>query len=172
MQDTTNSATTTTTTAINELSVSIESFNCHGYKESFDYVLERLQNSDFMCLSETWITPSELTLIQDNINFHVISKTNQFIVFNKSGMQNDDEHSTGRPYSGVAIICRVIDDLTYEMIQCENSRIVAVLIKDKNDHPIHLIVNVYMPYHDGTNNQCDEYLTCIDAVQAILDEFW
>jgi len=45
-------------------------------------------------------------------------------------MSKYDEHSTGRPYSGVAIICKVNDSLSYEIINSRNSRIIAVLIKD------------------------------------------
>jgi hypothetical protein len=64
-----------------------------------------------MCLCETWIKPSELSLIQHNIDSQEISKDNSYIVFNQYGMSEDDEHSAGRPYGGVAIICKVIDGL-------------------------------------------------------------
>ena len=58
-----------------------------------------------MCLCETWVK-------QNNIDNLEISNASSYIVFNKSGMFEDDEHSTGRPYGGVAIICKVVDGLS------------------------------------------------------------
>jgi len=63
---------------------------------------------------------------------------NSCIVINKSGISEDDEHSTGRPYGGVAIICKVIDGLSYEIINSRNSRILTVLIKHRYDRPIYI----------------------------------
>ena len=83
-----------------------------------------------MYLCRTWVKPSELSLIQHNRDSHEISNPNSYVVFNKSGMSEDNEHSTGRSYGGVAIICKVIDGLSYEIINSRNSRILAVLIKD------------------------------------------
>ena len=55
-------------------------------------------------------------------------------------MIEEDEHTPGRPYGGVALICKRIDGLIYEPI---NSRII-----DMNDNPVHLIIYVYMPYYN------------------------
>jgi hypothetical protein len=60
-----------------------------------------------MFLCETRIKPSEFSLIQNIIDSHEISNVNSYVVFNKSGMSEDNEHSTGRPYGGVAIICKI-----------------------------------------------------------------
>ena len=111
-----------------------------------------------------------MTLVSNIINYI----NDKYVVFNKSGMLAEDEHSAGRPYGGVAIICRVIDGLTYELVKCasDNSRIVAVLIKDIHDNPVHLIICLYMPYYDGSKPmQTDDYLTCIDATQSIIDTY-
>ena len=108
-----------------------------------------------MFLCETWIKPSELSLIPNNIDSHGISNVNSYVVFNKYGMSEDGEHSTGRPYGGVAIICKVIDGLSYEIINSRNSRILAVLIKDNYDRPIHFMSCAYMPYFDGSQDKND-----------------
>ncbi len=86
--------------------------------------------TDFLCLPETWVKPSELHLIQDNINSHEVSKNQKYYVFNKCGMTEDDEHSTGRPFGGVAIICKHTKGLSYEEVNCDHSRIIAVLVKN------------------------------------------
>ncbi len=163
-----------TTMTTKELTISFEYYNCHGYKESIEYILSRMYNTDFMCLTETWIKPSENSLIQQNINDHIISKDNYFVVFNKSGMWEDDEHSAGRPYSGVCVICRVIKGLSYELIQCasDNPRIIRIMIKDRNDNLINLIICTYMPYYeDSKPNLTDEYVSSIDDIQAMIDGY-
>jgi len=76
-----------------------------------------------MCLCETWIKPTELSLIQNNIDSNEISNANSYVVFNKSGMSEHVEHSTGRPYGSEAIICKVIDGLSYEIINSRNTDI-------------------------------------------------
>ena len=125
-----------------------------------------------MCLTETWLKPSEHNFMQSCIDAHLISKDNSFIVFNKSGMSDEDEHSPGRPYGGVAIVCRIINGLSYELIKCENNRIIAVLIKDSHDNPVQLVVCVYMPYYDKSDHKLShEYVECIDAIQTIIDEY-
>ena len=150
----------------------IECFNSHGFKESLDFISNRLSTCDFMCLSETWIKPSELNLIQRCLDEHVVSNVNKFIVFNKTGMLDEDEHSPGRPYGGVAIICKILHGFSYELIKCDNRRIIGVLIKDNNDNPIHLIISTYFPFYDkGNRSQTDEYIECIEALQATVDEY-
>ena len=58
-------------TTTNKRSVSMETFNCHGFKESCDYIVSRMSITDFMCLTETWIKHSEHELIQKTINDHL-----------------------------------------------------------------------------------------------------
>ena len=112
----------TTPADTNTLTLTIECFNCHGFMESVDYILSRLHNVNFMCLSETWVKPSEPDLIQNIINQHEISKHNKYVVFSKFGMDEEDEFLSGRPYGGVAIICKVLDNISYETITC-NTRV-------------------------------------------------
>ncbi len=49
--------------------------------------------TDCMCLSETWVKPSELHLIQDNINSGEVSKNYKYYVFNKCGTTEDEENN-------------------------------------------------------------------------------
>ena len=80
---------TTTVTGHRKVSTIMDTFNCRGFKESSDYILSRLANTDFMCLSETWIRPSEHGLIQKIVDAHIVSRSSQYTVFNKSGMTID-----------------------------------------------------------------------------------
>ena len=129
------------------LDIAVETFNCHGFKESVDYIFYRLLNVDFMVLNETWVKPNELDLIQSVLNDHEISSNNRFVVFNKCQMSHEDIGGPGRPYGGVAIICRVIEGLSYEFIQCDSNRIIAVIVKTHDNVPLHILIGVYMPWN-------------------------
>ena len=157
---------------INKLVISVECFNCHGFKESSDYILSRASDVNFMCLSETWIKSSEPDFIQNIINQHVMSKNNSYVVFSKCGMDEDDEHLPGRPYGGVAIICKVMDNISYEMIKCNTRNIVGVMMKDIHGSPMQMLLGVYMPYYDRSKiSQTDAYVEYIDELQCIIDEY-
>ena len=125
-----------------------------------------------MCLTETWIKPSEHELIQNIVDQHVISQSNSYVVHGKTGMDADEEHSRGRPYGGVAIICKRIEGLTYDLIECSNQRIIGIVINDSSGVPIYVLLCAYMPYFDkGNHNQTEQYVECIDALQSIIDTF-
>ena len=51
-----------------------------------------------MCLSETWLRPGDLYLVDEALKRDVRSSLNQYSVFSKSGMTPDDY--VGRPYGG------------------------------------------------------------------------
>jgi len=46
-----------------------------------------------------------------------------------------------------------------------------VLIKDRYDRPSHIIVCAYMPYFEGSQDKNEEFLTCTDAMQVIIDKY-
>ena len=154
------------------IAIVLETFYCHGSKKSSDYILSRLYDTDCMCLTETWIKPSEHELIQNIVKQHVISQSNNYVVYVKTGMDADEENFRGRPYRGVAIICKRIDGLTYDLIECSNQIIIGIVINDSSGVPIHVLIRAFMPYFDKANhNQTEQYVECIDALQSIIDTF-
>ena len=93
---------------------------------------------------------------------------------NKTGtcMCDNDVHSSGRPYGGVAIVCRIIDGITYEPLKCTSPNVTGILLKDNNGIPIQVIVCVYMPYYDKSKpEQTDKYVECINELQCITDDY-
>ena len=61
--------------------------NCKGFKQSCDYIIKRLINDcDVMCLSETWLRPGDLYLVDKALKRDVRSSLNQYSVFSKSGI--------------------------------------------------------------------------------------
>ena len=53
-----------------KLNIAAETLNCHGFAQSSEYVISRLQYCNILCLSETWIWPHEVNLIADTISKH------------------------------------------------------------------------------------------------------
>ena len=54
----------------NKISITMETYNCHGFSRTADYVLERLNNSDIMGLTETWLRSNELHTVKDALQNH------------------------------------------------------------------------------------------------------
>ena len=72
-------------TNTNECHLSVETFNCHGLKQSSQYIAERLQENDILCLTETWLRPDEDIILESSFN-----KSKSYDIFSKSGMVDTD----------------------------------------------------------------------------------
>ena len=162
----TGAATSTTTHLPNTTDVIVTSFNCKGFSQSADYICKLLQDCDILCLTETWLWPNELDIIQCAINatFH---GSDSFVVFAKSSMCDIEGDYHGRPFGGLAIICKRRPDFIYyqEVLNCD--RVLALKLCDNTGTHLQTIVNVYMPYYDS---QMTEEFTCtIDFLQDYID---
>ena len=82
----------------------LETYNCHGFNQNADYVLERILNCDIMGLSETWLRPNEVHSIKTAMQNHPKFKNiyNDFEVFSKSGMVDLESDYLCRPKGGVS----------------------------------------------------------------------
>ena len=92
--------------------ISCETFNCKGFKQSADYIRARLENCDILCLNETWLRPHELKSVESILNNSSNKLDGKCVAFSKSGMTEIDESSySGRPFGGVTIVCKSRSDL-------------------------------------------------------------
>ena len=66
-----------------------------------------------MCLSETWLRPGDLYLVDQALKRDVRSSLNQYSVFSKSGMSDTPADYVGRPYGGVTVICKHQPNLSF-----------------------------------------------------------
>ena len=64
------------------------SYNCKGFKQSFTYCTDLLQQCDILYLSETWLRPCELSSIEKCVQGGVNGNSD---VFAKSGMADIDQ---------------------------------------------------------------------------------
>ena len=150
--------------------LTLETFNCHGFKQSTDFIIKRLSNTDIMCLCETWLKRQENDLISSVINGAGFS--DEFVVFQKSGMVDNDVNIKGRPYGGLAVICKKRKDLCFSWLPCDNDRLCTILVSDHKNNPIQVIVNVYLPYFDRSKlDNTEMYIKTINDLQLILDSY-
>ena len=171
-QQTTDTGTDTSrnTTRTTSLRLSVETLNCMGFKQNSDYISNRMKKNDVMCLSETWCRPNELDIINDALKHS--DPDSKFSVFAKSGMTDEVPDYLGRPYGGVAVICRHRNKLNFQMLDSESDRVVPVAISSKSGRTIQIVVSVYLPYYDGGNGkQTELLLSTIDALQVIIDSY-
>ena len=122
---------------------SFETYNCHGFKQSYLYIKERLDVTDVICLQETWLRPHELGIISE-----VLETDAKLSIFSKSSMDEIQADYNGRPFGGVAIICKQKPDVYYRELDTNSKRLIAVGMYDKRARLIQVIVSVYMPFYN------------------------
>jgi exonuclease III len=127
-----------------------------------------MHSCDILCLTETWLRPEELSLI-DNVFNDNADFTCSFNVFAKSSMNaiDSDGATRGRPYGGLAIICKCSDDLLFNEVTVPHDRLQALKVCNANGTVVHSILNAYMPYFAPTLTE--EYVSTLDQAQALID---
>ena len=169
--------TTMTNTVINScpddftshtIPVTVETFNCHGIKQSCFYVAERLKLCDILCLQETWLRPHELQFVH-KLGGNSLTDCD---IFFKSSMNDIDACYSGRPFGGLVTIVRYNEHFKGTEIYVDSDRLQVVALKDKSSNTVHVIINVYMPYfHSGDKTQTEEYIQTLDLLQNIIDTY-
>ena len=153
-----------------EITLKTECFNCHGFKQSANYITKHIKQCDFMLLSETWLWPHELTLIDKSICDS--NSSDDFKVFSKSSMCNVESDYCGRPFGGLAIIAKVNVHYSCFEIPTDCDRLLVVEVKDNNGTLLQVLCNIYMPYFDRSKKeQIAIYVEVIDVLQSILDKY-
>ena len=153
--------------------ITLESYNCHGFSRTADYVLERLETCDIMGLTETWFRPNELHTIENAIKSHPTFQNNckNFLIYSKSGMQDTDADYSGRPYGGVSVVVKPNRYYTCKEIENLSERIVSIGLYDNENNLTRVICCVYMPYYNGKSDQLELYIETLDMLQAIIDQY-
>ena len=149
-----------------DITISCESFNCHGLKQSIAYINDRLEHCDILCLNETWLRPYECQYVKNMISHCPVT------VFAKSSMNEIDDGYSGRPFGGLAVICKTNSLYHARMINVHNDRLLVIGLYTTGGALFHVIVNVYMPFYD--RSKCDntmQYVEVIDELQNVVDKY-
>ena len=151
-----------------DIILNIQSFNCKGFKSSFDYVFYLLDSCDIMCLSETWLRPEEQHCIGEMADKMALSNKIDS-VFSKSTMTDIGADYRGRPFCGISMICNKYSSFKYHEMDIPSDRLQAVCISDNSGKPVQIVVNVYMPFYNGTSGQSELFAETMDILQGFID---
>ena len=154
-----------------EIVLTCEQLNCHGYMQSSDYVNRRLQGCDILCLTETWLKPSELPAIQENVKHYSATLAKECLIFAKSGMENVDPSYSGRPYGGLCVIVKKNHRYTARLIESPSDRTIAVGLYDVDGKLIQMVICVYMPFFNGSAEKLEEFIDTCDVIQTLIDKY-
>ena len=116
---------------------------------------------DLALICEHWLRPCELHSFSDRY-----TSMDCWTSF-KSSM--DPENVTGgRPYGGVAWICKRLPQISYKPLDINSDRLCGVQMIH-NGKVIMNFIGVYLPYHNGTVDQLDLFGETIQTLQAFMD---
>ena len=127
----------------NNNKLKIVSYDCNSAKNRVDVIRELINNHDIVCLQETFLNKSDTDFIMGldkNINFFI---SDSQVNYNANG---------GHPKGGLLIIWKKYLDKAISPILFHTNYI-GISSAD-NDY---LLVNVYLPYDDHSNDQLTNY---------------
>ena len=127
-------------------------------------------DNDIVFLGETWIKLGQDDILYDIFDDSIANDNLQ--IFGKSGMTDASNDYTGRPYGGVAFICKSNAKLCYQEIPCLSDRVTAIKVISATKVQVATMIGVYMPYYDRSKpEKTDNYLETLDCIQLLLDEY-
>jgi exonuclease III len=140
----------------------IITYNCCGLNLQQRPTLQKIltANNDIICLQETWLTKQDLGLLNTlHKNYHGTGK---------STTDSSDGPILGHPPGGVAILWREKLDAHVEVLDLQHDWLCGISIRCQSK--VFVIVCVYMPHYVNSGEQEDRYLSCLGALQSVLEE--
>ena len=153
---------TVTGTTATTMKLTCINFNCKDFCSSAEYIACLAKKCDILCLSETWLRPENLHVI-DSVLQNTLDS--DFQVFAKSSMNDLDGAHRGRPFGGMAVICKRKPGLLFNELEVDCVR--AINVCDDAGNVIHLVLSVYLPFYCADNT--DDFIHTLDHIQALID---
>ena len=136
------------------------SFNCSGFKyRNYDYLRELYKTHDILLLQETWLydfQADQITNTLPNSRYHAISS-----------MDSRDIGRVGRPYGGCCVVWHGENIAPFSPISNTSSRVCAVVARSQTINL--LIISVYMPIDDNSDNNHDLYGDTLNEISALIN---
>ena len=141
----------------------IASFNCKNVKSSLPELYALCNMSDLVLLQETWLSHSEVNLLQ---NLH-----DEFYADAISSFR-DDALLVGRPHGGLAILWRKKLAHHLKVEKYDDPRILGINLCSGDSLQHTLILNVYLPCDTGSqlDSNYDEFMNTLGKVLAIVQD--
>lgn len=122
-----------------------------------------------LCLSETWLKPEEIHVIDSIVNNCDELSQSQVTVFAKSSMVDLDGAHRGRPFGGMALICKHSADRIYDEIPVMTERIQSLKVCDATGHPVQVLCSVYLPHYSADSTP--DFIETLDELQSLIDTY-
>jgi len=148
----------------NKYTVSLASFNMHGFNNSWLYLQELTHNHDLIFVQEHWLSSNQLNYLHD-IN-------PDFVVYAFSGMNEACSSGIlrGRPFGGVAVLCHSNISNNVKLIGAsDDGRVVAVTIELNSVK--FLLFGCYFPCDDNSSNYDNHVSAVLGYIESVLEEF-
>ena len=126
-----------------------------------DYVHKKFETLDVLLLQETWLYKFEHKLfkkILPNCQYHAVSV-----------MDDNELPRTGRPEGGCAVLWKKNLDVSVMPINTNSPRLCAVSMKSETIEL--LIMSVYMPSDDNSNDNYEEHGDVLYEISSILNQY-
>ena len=137
-------------------------FNCQGFKTRVhNYVKEKFEICDVLLLQETWLYKFDHKIfkkILPDCQYHAVS-----------AMDETEIQRTGRPAGGCAVIWKKNLEVAVTPINTSSPRLCAVTMKSETIRL--LIMSVYMPNDDNSNNNYEEYGDVLYEISSIVGQY-
>ena len=138
--------------------IRVSSFNCRNVKSSITEIQQLCNDNDILLLQETWLTEDEGGLL-NNVSKYSYAK-------GISAMDTSRQIIHGRR-GGLAILWRKSLASSCSLLTYDDTRIMG--IKISTDKKSFLILNVYLPYNDGSN--LEDLMFYFGKIDSIIDGF-
>ena len=144
----------------------VMSYNVRGLKpRNYDYLQYIFDKTDILLIQESWLYDYEHSnvckILPDSCSLGV------------SSMNSNKIASAGRPFGGLMILYKRSLALPISQINTNSTRIcAATIVKDSCKI---LLMSIYMPCDDNTNDSASQYLDVLSEITAILniyDDFY
>ena len=146
--------------------MNIVSYNCHGLPKSFKSLHQKpslislFDKCDILCLQETWYSTQDLANLNNiHSNFHGIGTAT---------INYKDALHHGHPPGGVAILWKSGLDSYVSPLKFEHDWITGIEIK--YDNKKHVLLCVYMPCLNGSDDHDNLYLQCLGILLSIIED--
>ena len=142
-------------------SLSFLSFNIKGLKpRNYDYLVDLYNKYDILLIQETWLYKFE-----EN---KVLELLNGSRCFSTSAMNDNEIGRLGRPYGGCMIIWKHSINVPIFQLNTLNDRVCAITLVSNTTNM--LVLSVYMPNDDGSNESFNEFSDVLIEVLRLMTE--
>ena len=139
-------------------SLNLVSFNCRGWNLGQLSVKDLLRSHDICFIQEHWLLQDQLGLL--NVN-------SDFLSIGVSGMDSS-KLLLGRPYGGCAILYKRSLLPHISKLDSTSKRFCSLIIRDCNGSTT-LLMCVYLPYSDGSNESSNDFLVTLGEIEGFID---